>query len=141
MFLTCCSPMSSNAKASLSRTCSRTTRLTQISAGLGEGFEASGYVDAVAENIIRFDDHVAQVDPNPEADALVFGCVGIAVDHCALDLYGTANRIHHARKFRQHPVADVLYDAPTVLIDLLARGHREGAMMDRAETTRMAIDL
>jgi len=33
MFLTCCSPMSSNAKASLSRTWSRTTRLTQMPPG------------------------------------------------------------------------------------------------------------
>ena len=33
MFLTCCSPMSSKAKSSLSRTWSRTTRLTQIPPG------------------------------------------------------------------------------------------------------------
>src|SRR6516165_8556001 len=33
MFLTCCSPISSNEKASLSRTWSRTTRLTQIPPG------------------------------------------------------------------------------------------------------------
>ena len=36
MFLTCCSPLSSKAKPSLSRTWSRTTRLTQIPPGVAK---------------------------------------------------------------------------------------------------------
>src|SRR6516225_1627719 len=50
-------------------------------ARLGQCFQSSREIDAVAENVVLFDDYVTQVDPNSEADALVFGRIGIAVYH------------------------------------------------------------
>jgi hypothetical protein len=58
-----------------------------------------------------------RLNPNSEADARVLRDIGIAVNHRALDLDGTAHGIHHAWKLRQH-AAGVLDDAAAVLLDL-----------------------
>jgi hypothetical protein len=76
------------------------------------------YVDAVSVDIVLFDDYVAEIDADPELDPPVLGHFGFAVDHCALDLGGTAHGIHRARKFHQQAVAGVLNDAAAVLLDL-----------------------
>jgi len=86
--------------------------------GLCQCFEPSGYVNTVAKDVLGFDDNVAEINPHSEADALVFGGIGIPVDHPALDLYSTADRLHDTAEFHQHAVASVLCDAPTMLLDL-----------------------
>ena len=83
-----------------------------------QGFEPSGYIDTVAEDILRFDNYIAEVDPYTEADAFVFRHFDIAVDHPALHVNRAANRIHDTAEFHQHAVAGVFYDAPAVLFDL-----------------------
>src|SRR5215469_8104875 len=88
MFLTCCAPRSSKAKSSLSRTCSRTTR-----------------------------DHIAEVDPDPESDAVILGRRRVSVSHPSLHFDTAADGIHNTCKFRQEAVAGVLYDAAPVLGD------------------------
>ena len=81
-------------------------------------FQPRRDIDGVPEYILRFDNNIANVDPNSEADALIIGDVRIAIDHSVLDLGCTAHSIHHAGKLRQHPVAGVLYGAPAMLLDL-----------------------
>jgi hypothetical protein len=56
-------------------------------------------VDAVAVDVVTIRDHVAQIDADPEDDAFVFGSRSVAVDHCPLNLDGTAHRIDDAWKF------------------------------------------
>ncbi len=87
-------------------------------ARLGQRLQPGGDIDAVPEDILRFDDHIAEVDANSKIDALVLWDIIVAVSHCALDFRGAADRIQHTRKFGQHAVAGVFYDAPAMLLDL-----------------------
>ena len=40
-------------------------------AGLGNALQPPPHVDAVAEDVMGADDHVADIDPDPEQDALI----------------------------------------------------------------------
>jgi hypothetical protein len=90
----------------------------QMPPGSAKSLQPRRDIDAVAKDILGFDNYVAQVDPNAEADALVLGHIGVAVDHRALDLHCAPHRIHNTWKFHQHAVAGVLYGAPAMLLDL-----------------------
>src|SRR5207248_5394782 len=70
MFLRLCSPRSSKAQSSRSCTWSCTMAETQMPARFGHGFEPCGDVDAVAVDVVAVDDHIAEIDPDPEFDAL-----------------------------------------------------------------------
>jgi hypothetical protein len=50
--------------------------------------------------------------------AALVGHIGIAVDHHALDLHGTADGIQYTRKLCQEAVAGVLYGPAAVFRDL-----------------------
>ena len=75
-------------------------------------------IHTVAKDIVVFDDDVAEIDPYAKLDPAVLGDSGLAVDHCALQFGGAANRVDDAREFRQHPIAGRLHDAPRMLVDL-----------------------
>ncbi len=87
-------------------------------ARLGQAFEPRRDIHSVAEDVVAVDDDVAEIDPDPEVDAPVFGDFGIAVDHRPLDLDGAADRIDDAGKLDQHAVAGGLDDAAAMLGDL-----------------------
>jgi hypothetical protein len=57
----------------------------QNAAGFGQSLQPRRDIDAVAKNVVAVDDHVADIDPDPEIDALVRGDVGVALEHAALD--------------------------------------------------------
>jgi hypothetical protein len=84
----------------LSRTWSRTTRLTQIPPGL---------------------DDVAEIDADPEFDPLILRHLGVAHRHLALHVDGTAHRVDDARELDQQAVAGDPDDAAAMLLD-----HRVG---------------
>ena len=48
--------------------------------GFGDACQPCRDIDAVAENVVTLDQDVAEVDPDPEGDALVLGDIRIAVD-------------------------------------------------------------
>ena len=54
-------------------------------AGLGELLEPGGDVHPVAVDVLALDDHVAEVDADPEADALRLGHRRLALGHATLD--------------------------------------------------------
>src|SRR5262245_53926093 len=56
-----------------------------------------------AEDIIRFDNNVTEVDPDSKSDPLLREHLQLTADHPALDLCSTAHRIYDTRKFRQQP--------------------------------------
>src|SRR6516164_403727 len=87
-------------------------------ARLSERFEASRNIDAVAEDVVFLDDHVAQIDPDAEPDPALLGHVRLTVDHPSLDLYGAAHRVDHARELCQEAVAGILDSAAAMLGDL-----------------------
>src|SRR5215468_3364134 len=74
-------------------------------------------VDAVAEDVVLFNDYVAEVDAYAKPDAPLLGRLGLAVGHPALDLHSAAHRVDDAGKFRQHAVTGGLHDTAVVLGD------------------------
>jgi hypothetical protein len=87
-------------------------------AGLGQGFEACRDIDAVAVDVAPVPDDVAEIDAHAEPDAALFGHLGLAVGHAALDFHSAPDGIHHALEVRQEAVAGVLDHAATMLGDL-----------------------
>jgi len=87
-------------------------------AGFGQPFQPRGDVDAIAKQIIAVEDHVAEIDPDPELDAPVGHLGGIALRHRPLHRDGTAHRIDDAAELDQHPIAGGLDDPAVMLGDL-----------------------
>src|SRR3984957_4398627 len=86
-------------------------------ARLTEGLQAGGDVHAVAEDVVAFDDDVANVDPDAEDDAVRLGDDSIAGDHAALDHDRTTDGVDDAREFDERPIAGGLDDAAVVSRD------------------------
>ena len=74
-------------------------------AGVGELFEPCGDVDALAIAVVALDDHFAEIDADTDPNALVFGKVGIALGHAALQADSAFDRIDDAAEFGEHAVA------------------------------------
>src|SRR3954447_23828285 len=55
-------------------------------ARLGERFQTRRYVHPVAQDVVTFDDHVAEIDAHSETDGMVPGAVPLMLDYRALDL-------------------------------------------------------
>src|SRR5208282_4424378 len=72
----------------------------------------------ITVDVVLFRDHISEVDPDPEGDALVLNRFGVAVSHCSLHFDSAADRIYYAGELREHSIAGVLYDAPSMLLDL-----------------------
>jgi hypothetical protein len=83
-------------------------------AGLGDAFEPRSDVDAVAVDVLRFDDHVTDVDAHPENDAPVPRHFRVAVGHCALNFDSASHRVDNAGKLRQHSIPGILHDTTAV---------------------------
>jgi len=84
---------------------------------LGQGFQPGRYVDPIAENVVRLDDHIAEVDADSKADAIIFRDIGIAMGHAVLDCNGAQNGVDHAGNLDNHAVAGRFDDPAMVLID------------------------
>ena len=87
-------------------------------ARLGELLEPGGDVDAVAVEVaVVLADHVAEVDADAEADALLLGHLRLALRHAALDRDRAGDRVDDARELAERAVAHELDDAAAVLGD------------------------
>jgi hypothetical protein len=87
-------------------------------AGLRQPLQSGGDVDAVAEDVLAFDDDVAQVDTDAELDARLVGRAAVAVGHAGLDGDGAANRLDGAGEVDQQAIAGALDDAAAVGRDM-----------------------
>src|SRR5271163_150154 len=65
-------------------------------AGLGQAFEASRDIDAVAKDVTVLDDDVADVDADAKLDAVVLRQRGIPLGHCRPDLGRASERVDDA---------------------------------------------
>src|SRR5262245_11768456 len=61
-------------------------RRTRNTAGPCQRFEPGGQVDAIAVEIVAFDDDVADIDADAEFDLAIIRDPGIAIVHASLDL-------------------------------------------------------
>jgi len=74
------------------------------SAGLGQTFEPCSDVDAVAKDILSVDDHVAEIDPDPQLEPARGRKRVVDRPGGALHLDGAIERVDDARKIRQQAV-------------------------------------
>ncbi len=81
------------------------------SAGIGDTLQARRDVDAVAMDVVAFDDHVAQINADAEDDPLVVGLIGGAFRHAFLDFDSALDGFDDARELDQQSVARGLDDA------------------------------
>jgi hypothetical protein len=82
---------------------------------VGHRFQSRRDVHAVAVEITLFDDHVAEIQSDPQNDCAVVRQRGIGILHRLLEIDSTLYRINGTREFRQGAVAHEVYDATAVL--------------------------
>src|SRR4051794_37107371 len=71
---------------------------------IGEAFEPSGNVNAVAENVTVLDHDIADIDADPKPhDGIRLARVGLV--HCVLNRDRAVNRVEDADKLSQNAVA------------------------------------
>ena len=64
--------------------------------GLGDAFKPRGDVDAVAHEVaVALLDDIAEMNANPELDALLGRHAGVALDHSGLDFDRAAHGVDH----------------------------------------------
>ena len=83
-------------------------------AGFADALEPRCDVDAVTEDIMRFDDDVADVDAHTKNEALSSASSIVSSRTWFWKMDGSSNRLDRARKLRQEPVAGVLDNAAAV---------------------------
>jgi hypothetical protein len=92
-------------------------------AGIGQGFDPCGDVDAVAIEVVALDDHIAEIDADAQFGADVRRDAGVPLGQRLLHRDSAAHRIDDAGKFHQHSVTGGLGprarpgDAAVVLSD------------------------
>ena len=74
-------------------------------ARLADGFEPRCDIDAVAQNILAVDQHVAEIDADAVKDASGLGNARVAFGHLLLHANRALHRRDDRRKFQQHAVA------------------------------------
>jgi hypothetical protein len=87
-------------------------------AGIGQGLDPRGNVDAVAIKVVALDDDIAEIDADAQLDAVVRRDTDVPLGHRLLHLDRKTHRIDDARKVHQHPVAGRLDDAAAMRVDL-----------------------
>ena len=83
-------------------------------AWLGQGFEPSSDVDAVAEDIAVLHDDVALMDAHAELDAPFEWNIGVAHGHLLLHFSGVAQRVDDALEFEEDAVTGGLDDTASM---------------------------
>ena len=79
-------------------------------AGTGQRLDSGGDIDPVAVDVALVDDNVTDVDAYAELNPTIFGNIGIAFGHGALDLHGAADGVNSACELDQRTVARRLDD-------------------------------
>jgi hypothetical protein len=85
---------------------------------LGQSLQPRCDIHPVAEDVVLLNNHVTEVHPNAEGDALILGGFGIALRDAALDLYGAPDGVNHAGELGEKAVAGVLHYPAVMLGDL-----------------------
>jgi len=84
----------------------------QHPAGIGQGFDAYGDIDAVAIEVVALDDHIAEIDADAQFDAIVRRDTGVPLGHRLLHRDRAAHRIDDAGKPTSRPSPVVLTMRP-----------------------------
>ena len=82
--------------------------------GFGDGFKPRGDIDAIAEQIVVFYDHVAEIDPDAKLHLAAGRKRVVARLERLLDFDRAAHGFDGAREFGEHRIARGAHDAPAV---------------------------
>src|ERR1700730_3467508 len=77
----------------------------------------AAHVDAIPKQIVTLCNDIAEIDSDPEQNALLDRHLGVSPRHASLDRDGAAYRIHDTPKLDQKAIAGRLQDAAVVLVD------------------------
>jgi hypothetical protein len=83
-------------------------------AGLRDGFETDSHIDYVAKYIAGILDNIADIDADPEFNALIRWYGRVAFGHAVLNIDRATSRIHNAVELSQESIAGILYNGPTM---------------------------
>ena len=112
------------------------------SAGLRQRLQAGGDVDAVAINVVAFDDHIAEIDADPQNDVgLAHGLIRQSTVR-ALHGESAMDGIDDAAEFDDRAVADQLDDASVMggnrriehRLTVLLEGRQRALLVDPHKT-------
>src|SRR5215467_2866255 len=84
-------------------------------AWVGQCLNSRSDIDTIPVQIVIFDDHVAQIDPNPKVNTVMHLDAGVPPSYCLLNLDRTPHSIDYTGKFDQQAVPCGLDDPPMVL--------------------------
>jgi hypothetical protein len=83
----------------------------------GDALKTGCDIDAIAKNVMGFDNYVADINAYAKGKTLVFPVANREVMDAFLELGCSPNGLNRAPKFCQEPVASVFYDPATMLGD------------------------
>jgi len=83
-----------------------------------ETFEARGNIDAVTVDVVRRDDHVAEIDADAKLGAAILRQHRVAREKVPLHFQRAAHRIDDAAELDESAIAAMLDDASAMLADL-----------------------
>ncbi len=82
---------------------------------LREALQSGSHVYAVTVDVVAVDDDIAEVDTDPESNALVLGQAVIVLGNSLLDLGCRGHGIDNAGELRQHAISHQLDDTAAML--------------------------
>jgi hypothetical protein len=84
--------------------------------GIGNTLKARGNIDAIAENVVCFDDNVAKIDANPKFNPMMLRHRCVASNHVLLDDDTASNSFDRTVENRNKSVTSG-FDEPSVMPD------------------------
>src|SRR5262252_5815429 len=82
-------------------------------------------IHAVAKDVMRLGNYVANIDAHTESNAPVLHIADCKLMNAALELHSSPNSLDRARKLRQESVPNVLHDAAAMLGNCWINGVRD----------------
>jgi hypothetical protein len=96
----------------------------QMAARFCDALKPCRNIHAVAKDVMRLGDYVANIDAYTESNAPVFHIADCKLMNAALKLHSSPNGLDRARKLRQEPIPGVLHDAAAVFGNCWINGVR-----------------
>ena len=90
----------------------------QHAAGLRKTLQPCRDIHPVPKDVVLFNNHITEVNPNAEHNPLLRGDILIALGHIPLDPHRAPNGIDHALELDKEAVAGAFDDSAAVLADL-----------------------
>ena len=87
-------------------------------ARLRQLLEPGRYVDAFAVAVVAVDDHLAEVDADPELEPRILGNAGVPLAQATLQCNSAFDRVNDAAELGEQPVAHQLENAAMMPLDL-----------------------